>query len=106
GGVGELLPVVDCEGERADPGARARRLGEADDDELLALHAFRLSPRRPAPGRVGGVAPLAHDALEAGLARVGEELGPVPDDVVAVPDPPAPAAQHLRADPHALPPPP
>ena len=41
--------VVDAEQERADAGARALRIGEAADHELLALRALELDPGRAAP---------------------------------------------------------
>src|SRR5690606_14381126 len=68
--VAQLAVVGQGEEEGADlAGAGALPGPPADDDGLLGARVLDLQPRAAAPPRrVGGVAPLGHDALELPLA--------------------------------------
>jgi hypothetical protein len=75
--------IVGREHERAESAARAGRVGEARDHELLAARALDLEPRASTTGAVGRVGALADDALDAAPAGLGEHGGPLPLDVIA-----------------------
>ena len=62
------VAIVHAQQQRAELGAGALRIGVAADHELLPRHALDLQPCLPAPGGVGRVLPLRHDALEAHAA--------------------------------------
>ena len=69
-GVHELAVLVVAEHQRADEVLRHRGRHVAGDDELLAVGAFRLDPGAGAAGRIGGVALLRDQPLEAEPAGV------------------------------------
>src|SRR6185312_11907337 len=72
--------------QRTESCALAGGIGETDDDEILALAAFRLEPARAAARLMPPVAALRDDALEPGVAGGGEEIRPLADLMVAVAD--------------------
>src|SRR5205823_14984793 len=72
--------------ERADPFARAFRVAEAADHDLMPLDALRLEPGPRAAGGVRQVAALRHDALEPESTRLGEHALAIADRVVRVAD--------------------
>src|SRR6185312_2985288 len=73
------LGVVHAQLERAEPpGARASPLRPAADHQLLALRVLDLQPAPVAlAGQVARVEPLGDDALQALLARGGEQRAAV-----------------------------
>ncbi len=84
-GVAErALPVVHAEQEGAEAAARAGRIREAADDELLAAAALALDPRACAPAGVRVAGALGDHALEPLQAGLGEDVAAEPLDVVAV----------------------
>src|SRR5579862_6707968 len=86
-GVMQLaVPVVIAEQQGAKPLPLAFGIGEADDNELVALVAFDLEPVAAPPGAVGPVAALRDRAFEIVLAGMAEEVGAAPHLVVAVSD--------------------
>ncbi len=80
------LVVVDADEQAADARARSLRLGEAADDELLALDALDLEPVTRSTREVRAVAALADDALEPVFAGLLEEGLGLVDDVRGVTD--------------------
>ena len=68
-GEHEVVALEVADEQRAQADARALRIGEAADDELLARLALHLQPVRRAAVLVGRVAPLGDDALPALGAR-------------------------------------
>src|SRR5580704_5386214 len=73
----ELFVPVVAEQERAELDARAPRLGEAADDELLPVLALELQPVARASRDVRAVRALGDEALPAFAARLLEVLRPV-----------------------------
>src|SRR5207253_698874 len=71
-GVAELLAVVAviAHEQRAQAHARALRVREATDHELLPAHAFDLHPAVAASADVAALCVLADDALLPLLARL------------------------------------
>src|SRR5262249_31381320 len=63
--VAQPAALLHAEQQRAEADPRARRLGVAPDDELLALRAADLAPGRRAPAFVDRIAALRDDALDA-----------------------------------------
>ena len=61
--------VVDAEQQRAEPGARALRVGVAADHELLALRALELDPVGRAARHVGRVARACRSRLRGAAGR-------------------------------------
>ena len=70
--------LVVADQQRADPDARAARLGEAADDDLLLEHALELEPVARAAAAVGRVRALGDQTLPAGPARalIGRQARP------------------------------
>jgi hypothetical protein len=72
-GVGELVTgVVVAQQQGAEPGAGPARVGEAADDEFLAVLALELQPVPGPAGAVGRAGALGDDALPAAGARLAE----------------------------------
>ena len=71
----ELALLEHAEGQRADGLARDRRRHVSADDELLPRRALRLDPGFSPPRTIGGIAPLADDALKAQSASVLQHHG-------------------------------
>ncbi len=82
--VHETPALVDAAEQRADADPRAFGLGVATDHDLLLLETLDLEPLWAARAAVRRVAFLRHDAFQAELARVREEVGARTDDVIAV----------------------
>ena len=60
------------------------RLAEADDDEIVGVDAFDLAPGARSAGLIGGIQPLADDALEPSADRPAQRTrGPPPMHVLA-----------------------
>src|SRR4030095_8239068 len=83
--VHETVPLVDPGEKGADAEPRALGIRVAADDYLLPLHALGLHPVGAARAPIGRVTSLRHRALQPEPTRLGEELGPRADHVVAVP---------------------
>jgi hypothetical protein len=62
--------VVVAKQQGAEPDARALRVGEAADDELLARDAFELQPILGPPGAVRRVGPFGDETFPAQAARL------------------------------------
>ena len=84
-GVAQRLDrVVHAEQQSAEADARSGRIGEAGDDEFLALGALDLEPRACAPRAVRIVAAFCNDSFQSRRAGFGEELFALVDPVLAV----------------------
>src|SRR6185312_2166533 len=99
-GVSQLaVAVVVAQQQRAEPDARALRVGVAADDELLSVLALDLQPVPGPPGPVGRAGPLGDDpfpALGAGLPEVCLAVGvPVLGEAQGVAERQQPAQQPL-----------
>ena len=90
--------LVRTEQEGAKPRARARRVGEAADDELAARPAARLPPVGVPAFAVRRISPLGHDPLELVVARLAEERRAATHDVVAVSQRVTVGAPHERSE--------
>src|SRR5690606_10944368 len=82
--VAQAVALVRAHQERAQPAARARRLREAADHELLVAHALHLQPVPAPPGLVRRIRALGDDALETVPAGLLMEGRTVAHHVVAV----------------------
>jgi len=69
----QAIPFVVPDEQRAQPCARSFGVGEAADDEFLALDALGLQPSAVSPGAVRKVTAFRDDALEVVTTRLGEE---------------------------------
>src|SRR5439155_8134195 len=85
-GIAQVAALVD----RQEQGAQRARLAvaraPADDDELLALHAFDLQPVPAAAADIRSIGALGDDAFLAGLAHGIEQFLALPDDMIGVED--------------------
>ncbi|MNE11301.1 hypothetical protein D3C80_1040530 [compost metagenome] len=74
-GIAQLatVAVMQPQQQRAEGMARAFRLGESDDYELLPMLAFELDPVAAAPGDIGRPKTLADQALHAHPAGAVEQ---------------------------------
>src|SRR6185295_18968224 len=67
--VDEAIALVDAQVQRAEPAARALRVGPAAHDELLAQVALDLEPLARAATRVAALGALGDDTLQPLLGR-------------------------------------
>ena len=75
-GIDQLAVLERAEQQRGERLALHVGAAIAADHEFLAAQAFDLEPVLAAPGDVGPVGPLRHDAFEPRRAGLREELGP------------------------------
>ena len=73
-GIGKRAVLEGAEQERGERLALHVRPAIAADHEFLATQAFDLEPVLAAPGDVGPVGPLGHDAFESCRAGLRKEL--------------------------------
>ena len=87
-GEDQAFTFVVADEQRAETRAHPFGIGEAADDELLPLHAFRLHPAAVPSRAIRLIAPLRDDSFEARAARFLEKRVAAAVDVLGEADAP------------------